>query len=72
MEQRRLCSECFLLVQNKLTATHENLRERNHIYNDTVYECSNCRHLLRLTNVPHEWSILSYPEDETDLQTRSA
>ncbi len=72
MEQRRLCSECFLLVQNKLTQAHENLRERNHIYNDTVYECSTCHHLLRLTNVPHEWSILSYPEDASDPASKSA
>ncbi len=69
MEQQRLCSDCFLLVQSKLPNTHENLRERNHIYNDTVYECICCGHLLRLSNVPHQWTVLAYVDDEDECQT---
>lgn len=72
MEQQRLCSECFLLVHKKKLNAHENLVERNHVYNDTVYICSNGHTLIRLTNVPHEWSTLNDQDDISDAQSDSA
>ncbi|MBN1007930.1 hypothetical protein [Amphritea pacifica] len=72
MEQQRLCSDCFLLVNQKQANAHENLVERNHIHNDTVYICNNCHNLIRLTNVPHEWSILNYHEDADNQDCESA
>lgn len=69
MEQQRLCSDCFLLVRRQLITTHDNLVERNHIYNDTVYECNCCHNLIKLSHVPHQWSVL---EESDQLQNQTA
>ena len=67
MEHQRLCSDCFLLIRRQLITTHENLVERNHIYNDTIYECNSCHNLIKLSHVPHQWSVLE--EDQLAEQT---
>lgn len=68
MDQSRLCSDCFLLIRRQLITTHANLVERNHVHNDTVYECQTCNHLIRLSHVPHKWSVI---EDEEHDHTHN-
>lgn len=58
MDNSQLCSDCFLLLQRQLINMHDNLVERNHVYNDTVYECKACQCLIRLSHVPHQWSVI--------------
>lgn len=64
MENKRLCSDCFILVRRQLVTLHENLVERNHVFNDTIYECQTCKHLIRLSHVPHQWSVMEPVEEE--------
>lgn len=66
MEKNRLCSDCFLLIRRQLITMHDNLSERNHVYNDTIYECKSCHHLIRLSHVPHQWSVIEDEEMETE------
>lgn len=64
MEKQRICSDCFMLVQNKRTFAHPHLVEINHVYNDTLFECNNCHSLLRLTHVPHQWHLIENEQQE--------
>lgn len=67
MEDQALCSDCFVLLQTGRTSAHKHLTEKNHIYNDTLFECNNCQSVLRLTHVPHQWNIV----DKLDLEETS-
>ncbi|WP_290697468.1 hypothetical protein [Amphritea sp.] len=72
MEQKRLCSDCFILVRGQLINRHGNLVERNHIHNDTVYVCNSCHNLICLSHVPHEWSVIGVAEKFDDQPAQSA
>ncbi len=68
MFKPRLCSDCYLQVRIQLTTIHSGLVETAHIHNDTVYECSECKHSLRFTHVPHEWSVIGFnAQEDRDL-----
>lgn len=58
MIDQKPCSDCFMLVKNRQTSAHKNLIEKFHIHNDTLYQCRRCRIQLRLTHVPHRWSLI--------------
>lgn len=60
----RLCSDCYLQIRMQLTTIHSGLVEAAHVHNDTIYECSECKHSLRFTHVPHEWSVIERNSQE--------
>lgn len=61
MNKKDLCADCLALLSSQTVPKHQQLVERSHIENHTIFRCSQCSAVLEQTELPCSWQLLPKP-----------